>query len=618
MKRWLTVLLALLLLLTGCAEEVPEETSVPTTAATAAPTEPDPGLYDPDHPITQQTEGAIAAYPLDKADYILVPMGEKLLLKNFDRDAKTMQLTLLSGETCVKVSETLVHNVEWSNHLWVAENKLAYYDSAANTIVMLDAKLREVERIPLPKEEITSLLLNADLTVAYYTAEDRVCAFDLLKGISRLVRRIDGRSPELFGANTDGMLRCWYRTQTQEIIYELFSSQDGRSYYSGPEKEQLDMVGETWFLRHTDGPVQQLIYNDGTQIREFRPAAQETLQCWAELEDGTLVTVHEKEYGILILELYDLREGKRVASVTIKGTGYIGGFIGNQETIWFLARDDGKGSDVLCCWKPANSPADPTECFFPYYSKENPDTQGLAECSAYAEKIGNTYGITVSLELPEALKQDYACQEEYQVSAIQDALEELEYVLSQFNENYYTRVKRVTESRSFTISLVRSITAANGESLPDGNGLQTWVAGDSYIVVPVDADTRPQLYHQLWHMTETYVLNRNSVLDTWDGLNPEGFAYLESYVIDEEQITDSYLSGPLQAFIDAYSMTYPREDRARIMEYAMMEGNEGYFESEIMQEKLNNLCWSIRRAFKWEESEEVFPWERYLKEPPKA
>jgi len=240
----------------------------------------------------------------------------------------------------------------------------------------------------------------------------------------------------------------------------------------------------------------------------------------------------------------------------------------------------------------------------------------LAECAAYAKTIGDAYGITVTLELPEALQGAYIAKEEYHVGAIQNALQELEQVLSQFNENYYKRVKRATESRSFSISLVRSITTDKGEPLPDGNGLQTWIAGDSYIVVSAGADTRGQLYHQLWHMTETYVLNRNSVLDTWEWLNPEGFAYLESYVPEELQPEEAYLTGETRAFIDSFSMTYPREDRARIMEYAMMPGNESYFESSIMQEKLNSLCWSIRRAFKWEESKEVFPWEQYLNEPP--
>jgi hypothetical protein len=35
-----------------------------------------------------------------------------------------------------------------------------------------------------------------------------------------------------------------------------------------------------------------------------------------------------------------------------------------------------------------------------------------------------------------------------------------------------------------------------------------------------------------------------------------------------------------------------------------------------MQQKLNSLCWSIRRAFRWTESETVFPWEQYLNQPP--
>ena len=62
-------------------------------------------------------------------------------------------------------------------------------------------------------------------------------------------------------------------------------------------------------------------------------------------------------------------------------------------------------------------------------------------------------------------------------------------------------------------------------------------------------------------------------------------------------------------------MSFPKEDRARVMEYAMMEGNEHYFRSEIMQEKLLVLCKAIREAFGWKKSEEVFRWEQYLNEP---
>ena len=62
-------------------------------------------------------------------------------------------------------------------------------------------------------------------------------------------------------------------------------------------------------------------------------------------------------------------------------------------------------------------------------------------------------------------------------------------------------------------------------------------------------------------------------------------------------------------------MSYPKEDRARIMEYAMRAGNESCFESETMQKKLRQLCLGIRKAFDLETSSESFFWEQYLKQP---
>ena len=59
-------------------------------------------------------------------------------------------------------------------------------------------------------------------------------------------------------------------------------------------------------------------------------------------------------------------------------------------------------------------------------------------------------------------------------------------------------------------------------------------------------------------------------------------------------------------------MSFPKEDRARIMEYAMTEGNEEYFRSTTMQSKLKLLCEGIREAFKLKKSPETFLWEQYL------
>ena len=64
-----------------------------------------------------------------------------------------------------------------------------------------------------------------------------------------------------------------------------------------------------------------------------------------------------------------------------------------------------------------------------------------------------------------------------------------------------------------------------------------------------------------------------------------------------------------------YSMSFPKEDRARIMEYAMMPGNEAYFKSSTMQSKLKTVCKGIREAFGLKKYAEPLPWEQYLKKP---
>ena len=63
-----------------------------------------------------------------------------------------------------------------------------------------------------------------------------------------------------------------------------------------------------------------------------------------------------------------------------------------------------------------------------------------------------------------------------------------------------------------------------------------------------------------------------------------------------------------------YSMSFPKEDRARIMEFAMTEGNAACFQSKTMQAKLKLLCQGIREAFGLRKSPETFLWEQYLNE----
>ena len=99
-------------------------------------------------------------------------------------------------------------------------------------------------------------------------------------------------------------------------------------------------------------------------------------------------------------------------------------------------------------------------------------------------------------------------------------------------------------------------------------------------------------------------------MDPWEALNPGNFSYNQN--LEESEI---YLQGQTRAFVDHYSMLYPKEDRARILENAMLPGKKDLFQSEYMQRKLTALCTGIREAYGLKKHPEVLPWEQYLINP---
>ena len=208
---------------------------------------------------------------------------------------------------------------------------------------------------------------------------------------------------------------------------------------------------------------------------------------------------------------------------------------------------------------------------------------------------------------------------EYQVRVIQDELNNLEEFLALFPEGFLKKAAERTTSGRIQICLVRSILGneAVGNALHAAAGLQYWDDNtNAYLSLSVGQDQLVQTAcHEMFHIIESYVMTVSKAYDDWNNLNPKGFSYDYNYIANLDRSNSQWLEGKDRAFIDSYSMSYPKEDRARIMEYAMRPGNESYFESETMQNKLRHLCLGIRKAFKLEKSTESFLWEQYLKEP---
>ena len=105
-------------------------------------------------------------------------------------------------------------------------------------------------------------------------------------------------------------------------------------------------------------------------------------------------------------------------------------------------------------------------------------------------------------------------------------------------------------------------------------------------------------------------MNRENALfneDDWCGMNPgwfPGYTYDYSW----EQYVQDY-----SAFVDSYSTINPTEDRARVLEYAMVDYGYWTFEGcEILLNKLDYYCCCIRNAFDTTGWPDTVLWEQYL------
>ena len=218
--------------------------------------------------------------------------------------------------------------------------------------------------------------------------------------------------------------------------------------------------------------------------------------------------------------------------------------------------------------------------------------------------------IRIAEDALSTLPDDYTLTSEYQPDAFRIALDQLSAALSRLTPEIITEAARASNDGNIRISLVRSIRGGADLGTPDSPwSIQFWDDdGNAHIVLTVLGLVDQNFYHGLAHIIDARVMSECSAFDNWERLNPKGFDYDYNYIANQYRGEDEYPG----AFIDTYAMSYPTEDRARIFEYAMLEGSEDSFASETMQKKLTVLCDGIRRAFGLTESQDTLPWEQYL------
>lgn len=253
------------------------------------------------------------------------------------------------------------------------------------------------------------------------------------------------------------------------------------------------------------------------------------------------------------------------------------------------------------------------------------------ELKVMADEIEEKYGIQVAYgENVVTSVTDYTFEKCTNKGKIMAALTMLDETFAIYPEGMFNKIENGFEE--IVVYLTGAQAPINDmEGVLNTQGLTTQENG--FIMVLLDIDTvdlgRAIIVHEMTHVIDRK-LTVDGVLDedTWASMNPEDFTYHYRYVSENgtqysgnlDNRYTSYYDGAYEDgfsdtyFYDEYAMTWPTEDRARMMENLIgyVDYIEPCFASGHMQEKLMYYFEIIRSDLGDENWPEKTEWELKL------
>ena len=248
-----------------------------------------------------------------------------------------------------------------------------------------------------------------------------------------------------------------------------------------------------------------------------------------------------------------------------------------------------------------------------YNEKEETTVQGLDKAKSKIKKLEETYNVEIFISSD--------CKKEYlqnsgftfkdtsgyddEENLILEALEDIEAGLKLYPEHFFDQFYTKAGDGGLKIYLVGKI-----ESTYSVIAFEFESAYNQNVILDINNDIIKQTFcHEVWHGIENIALSKDdTIFDDWNELNPKGFQYTENfegYDLDNNAkrynfFDDNNMNIEDVYFIDTYSHTCSKEDRARVIEY-MLAGDETVIKElskspHIMKkvEKLNDI---IRKTF---------------------
>ncbi len=624
MKRFLCILI-MLLLLSGCSKNTlnttvpqttvplttaPVTTAPETTVADTQPTEPDlPWIEEAGQPWDE--EGSLLELSVTVPNGLiyssfLVFHGDLLLWTEDDHrlDQPRTQLCLIDLDSGQIQAQTEIPIVS-STLPQVLGDRLYLFDCNSGLILELDQQLQEVRRWQTDIRE-AELYMSADGTAYVQTWESGAYAMDLETGRKRPIL---AEEPEIYYLmRQDSYLHVeYYHPDTGERCVAFIDLHTGQHH----DLPLRDITGcyfrdGNWLAYEMeDAFVYTLIPAEGEPLRAEAGYSGIRL-----LDNDLLLMINEDNNR---LSLHDLT-GRCLAEcvLTERDYGYLSFDVIPSENFggYFVVLSNNDRGIRLLHWDPAkNQPGQD----IPFAPIPEP-TQQEALVQSRVEELKIEYGLNILVGTEtETYFFDFEVEQVTDWQEVLSALDTLEEALNDYPKGFFRQL-RYGDAKRLEINLMGTITAIDSEYTDTYVAFVQEAYDGHVMVVDIFQDDLNTYYHEFSHIVDSYLewdaMQRENALfsdEIWCSLNPSWFPGY-SYSYSWEQYVQDYSS-----FIDSYSTINPTEDRARVLEHAMVSYGAPFFEvGTVLTEKLDYYCRCIRDAFDTTGWPDTVLWEQYL------
>ena len=496
-----------------------------------------------------------------------------------------------------------------------------------------DLNLQEVCRFEVPGGSLFAATENRKIWVKTGNdADDEAVAYHLYSPTGERLASYDAGTLDIhkFLYERDGKgYFAAFRPDYSDYLVSLdyakgeFCRVDGTHIENDCYGEMLEYSTDTTWFYTLDGlpdPVYAIPKFSESEISQTHRNGQFVSAEWIFGDDDDYFTIYR---------VYDVAERTLLGSLNTGGMGLVNSDVMHLTDRGYALCDVSFADEEhdLIIWDVSAEKKQPIEG-----SRKIEPSAETMELRKYAQRFFDEFGIRVYFEEVDMHGHMFnsfrliSCDDYFR---LQQMMQELYEVVSIFPEGFWTDILADGEKDAVRFFLCDSFARQGLSVIEDAAALTSsstneicMAYGTRYMY-----QFKTTFVHETMHMMEVRIgkFCEENDLDFYGywlrELNTTKYGYYDAYTDKQgrsiEDYSGTYYDKPGKAwFIDAYSRTNEREDRARILEN-LYAGNNYYFrDSKHLMAKAQNLCAIIRAAFpSVGQCETPMPWENDIGVP---